>query len=156
VRRTESGLTIVELLIAMAVLGVLLSVIVGPITSLFQITNNSNRQLAGTAQAQRVVERFKGVGNTSFDRNCLPLLSTETSSDLLPSIVSAQIQYLNPDASPTAAAPVSLVTNTNCGSLAQVTNATITLKRLTLTVTQGSQTSARIIIDVPRSTTTLP
>lgn len=150
-RRTE-GVTIIELLIALAILGVLLSLIVQPITSIFQITSNSNRQLAGTAQAQRIVERFKGVGNTAFDRDCAPLLGNETSqTDLIPSTVTARVQYLNADASPSGAPAVNLVASTNCAALTATTTASTQLKRLTILVVQGSQTSARIVVDVPRS-----
>jgi prepilin-type N-terminal cleavage/methylation domain-containing protein len=150
VRRTD-GVTIVELLVAMAILGILLSLIVQPITSIFQVTNNSNRQLTGTSQAQRIVERFKGIGFDAFDRNCVPLLGNETNqTDLIPSTVTARVQYLNPDAS-TTGTPVDLVASTNCAALTQVTNQTTQLKRLSVTVVQGSQTSARIIVDVPRS-----
>jgi prepilin-type N-terminal cleavage/methylation domain-containing protein len=151
VRRTE-GVTIIELLVALAILGILLSLIVQPITSIFQITTNSNRQLAGTAQAQRIVERFKGIGNTAFDRNCVPLVSPETGqTDLIPATVTATVQYLNPNATPTAASAVNLVASSTCGSLAAATTATTQLKRLTILVVQGSQTSARIVVDVPRS-----
>jgi type II secretory pathway pseudopilin PulG len=144
-------LTIVELLVAMAVLGVLLSVIVGPITSLFQITNNSNRQLAGTAQAQRVIERFKSVRQVGFDRNCLTLLTGETSATLLSTNVTAQVQYLKSDASvDTARGTANLVANTDCLTAGTADSPTVTLKRLTLSVIQGSQTSARVIIDIPR------
>jgi hypothetical protein len=135
----------------MAILGVLLSVIVGPITSLFQIANNSNRQLAGTAQAQRIVERFKSVRQAGFDRNCVTLIGGETSATLLPTGVTAEVQYLNTDASVnTARGTVNLMANTNCATAGTADSPTVTLKRLTLTVVQGSQTSARIIIDIPR------
>lgn len=135
----------------MAILGVLLSLIVGPITSLFQIANNSNRQLAGTAQAQRVVERFKSVRQVGFDRNCVTLIGSETSATLLPTEVTAQVQYLNTDASVnTARGTATLTANADCSTAGAVDSPTVTLKRLTLTVVQGSQTSARIIIDIPR------
>jgi prepilin-type N-terminal cleavage/methylation domain-containing protein len=151
VKRTESGLTIVELLVAMAILGVLLSVIVGPITSLFQITNNSNRQLAGTAQAQRIIERFKSVRRAGFDRNCVTLLTGETSAALLSTSVTAQVQYLNADASvDTARGTASLVANTDCLTAGAADSPVATLKRLTLSIIQGSQTSARVVIDIPR------
>jgi type II secretory pathway pseudopilin PulG len=144
-------LTIFELLIALMVLGVLLSMIVGPITSLFQIANNSNRQLAGTAQAQRVVERFKSVRQVGFDRNCVTLLGSETSATLLPTGVTAQVQYLRTDASvDTARGTANLTANTDCSTAGTADSPTVTLKRLSLTVVQGSQTSARIIIDIPR------
>ncbi len=55
----EQGLTLVELLVAMVLLGVLATAILAPLTGLFRMTAESTRTLGATAQAQEVIEHVQ-------------------------------------------------------------------------------------------------
>ncbi len=57
---SKRGLTIVELLIATALLGLLITVVVAPLTDLFQMTGRSTRTLSGTTRAQETIEDIQG------------------------------------------------------------------------------------------------
>lgn len=59
-QRTQ-GFTLVELLVAIALFGVLLAVLIPSITALLGINRSSERQLSSTTVAQRVVEDIKGA-----------------------------------------------------------------------------------------------
>jgi prepilin-type N-terminal cleavage/methylation domain-containing protein len=150
VRRTE-GLTIIELLVAMAILAILLGAIVQPITQTFQISGNTNRQLAATTHAQRIVERFKAANQSNFDQDCIELQGSETSDQFFRTnasndfSVSAQVTYLDAAAS-TTGTPVTL--SATCSG----TPSTAPLKRLIVTVSQSGKQYARIIVDIPRPT----
>lgn len=145
--RRSDGLTIIELVIALAILGLLLAAIVGPITSTFQLATQSNQTLSGTTQVQRIVERFKATNGVNWDRNCVPLEAGESSFP--PAGITTQIQYLNTDASPnTPAGTTTVVGNANCAGLG--VGAAATLKRLTVTFTQNTRQIARVVVDVPR------
>ena len=56
---TKQGLTLVELLVAMVLLGVLATAILAPLTGLFRMTAESTRTLSATAQAQEVIEHVQ-------------------------------------------------------------------------------------------------
>ncbi|WP_019588093.1 type II secretion system protein [Deinococcus apachensis] len=95
----QQGLTLVEVLVALALFGVLMAVLLPSITALLGINRQGERQLNGTTQAQQVIESVKGAwqdtpGMTAaqlqqaqdrFDANCVPGLS-------LPSGVTARSQ----------------------------------------------------------------
>lgn len=147
-RRTE-GLTLIELLIALTILALLLGAIVQPITQTFQMSGNSNRQLAATTHAQRIVERFKAASQSNFDRDCIQLQGSETSDQFFRTnasndfTVSAQLAYLSAAAAPNG---TTAALSTTCSG----TPSTVTLKRLTVSVSQSGKEYARITVDVAR------
>ena len=57
---SKKGLTIIELLIAMVLLGVLATAVLAPLTGLFQMTGRSSQTLNATTQAQEIVEYIQG------------------------------------------------------------------------------------------------
>jgi type II secretory pathway pseudopilin PulG len=59
VRRIE-GLTIIEVLIALSLLGVMTSLIVSSLTGSFALTRDSRRTLDATTNLQRIVEEIRG------------------------------------------------------------------------------------------------
>jgi type II secretory pathway pseudopilin PulG len=59
VRRTE-GLTIIEVLIALSLLGVMTSLIVSSLTGSFALTRDSRRTLDATTGVQRILEEIRG------------------------------------------------------------------------------------------------
>ena len=56
----KQGLTIVELLIAMVLLGLLATTLLAPLTGLFEMTGRSGQTLGTTAHAQAVMEHIQG------------------------------------------------------------------------------------------------
>lgn len=96
------GFTLVELLVAIALFGVLLAVLTPSITTLLGIGRSSEQQLSSTTIAQRILEDIKGAWQTTdimsptqrdkvqaqFYANCVPDLS-------LPAGVIAQSQELD-------------------------------------------------------------
>ena len=61
---SKAGLTIVELLVAAVLLGVLATAVLAPLTGLFQMTGRSSQTLTATTQAQEVVEYIQGQWRT--------------------------------------------------------------------------------------------
>lgn len=59
-KKGEVGLTVVEMLVATALLGVLATVILAPLTGLFQMTAQSTQTLSVTTHAQEVMEYVQG------------------------------------------------------------------------------------------------
>ena len=59
-KKGKAGLTVVEMLVATALLGVLATVILAPLTGLFQMTARSTQTLGVTTQAQEVTEYVQG------------------------------------------------------------------------------------------------
>ena len=80
-RRTE-GLTIIEILIALTLLGILVASIISPIVSSFQLTQASRLSLDATTEAQRIVEDIRGqwLSRAIYDSNCaaITLKSNQT------------------------------------------------------------------------------
>ena len=59
-KKGEAGLTIIEMLVATVLLGVLAAAILAPLTGLFQMTTRSTQTLSVTTQAQEVMESIQG------------------------------------------------------------------------------------------------
>lgn len=91
-KQAQQGLTLVELLVAIALFGILMAVLLPSITALLGINRQGERQLTSTTQAQWVIESVKGAwqitpGMTGtqieeiqdrFDSNCVPGLTLDT------------------------------------------------------------------------------
>lgn len=142
------GMTLVELLVAIALFGVLLAVLIPGITGLLGISRASEQQLSSTTVAQRVLEDIKGAWQTTpnmnfsqkttvqaqFDANCVPGLS-------LPSGVTAQSQELD--------ARAGTISGKNFVSISSVCPATAPTSRPVMRrvqVTAGTGTEATTLI----------
>lgn len=138
--RQVQGFTLVELLVAIALLGVLLAVIIPGITALLGINRLGERELTTTTQAQRVLEEVKGawqVQNT-YDWNCVPGL-------VLPSGVTLQSRPLDSRAQ----SPGSLV-NVSVAAACPASTATApVMRRVTVTAGTGAQATT-LTLDVLR------
>lgn len=106
--RIRQGFTLVEVLVAIALFGILLAVLVSSITALLGINRKSEQQLSSATQAQQVLENIKGAWQPAttqgmndtqrkeaitqaalrFDANCVLALS-------LPTGVTAKSQELD-------------------------------------------------------------
>ena len=63
-QRSNQGLTIIELLISIVLLGLLAAAILAPLTGLFQMTTQSTQTLNTTTYAQEVMEFVQGQWRT--------------------------------------------------------------------------------------------
>lgn len=88
--RGEQGFTLVEVLVAIALFGILLAVLIPSITALLGINRRGEAQLTSATQAQQVVESVKGAwqNDAFYSSNCAPSLT-------LPAGVTAKSQPLN-------------------------------------------------------------
>ncbi|GGR25054.1 prepilin-type N-terminal cleavage/methylation domain-containing protein [Deinococcus ruber] len=59
-RIKAQGFTLLEVLVALALLGVVIVAILAPLTGLFGMSQRSTRQVAATTQAQQAIELIRG------------------------------------------------------------------------------------------------
>lgn len=81
------GLTLIEVIIALALLGVLVTAIVSPIVGSFQIARTNRLSLNATSEAQRIIEAIRGNWKSPslYDSNCAPVvLAANQSVSLTP------------------------------------------------------------------------
>lgn len=69
------GFTIIEILVAIALLGILTAVLTSMLTGTLTLNRSSQTQLEKTSKAQQVIESIRGsweaVGGSNFDRICV-------------------------------------------------------------------------------------
>lgn len=58
--RSKDGFTLIEMLASIVIMGLLVTAVLGPLTSLFKNTRTSGQALQKTTQAQNVLEFVKG------------------------------------------------------------------------------------------------
>lgn len=75
--RAEQGFTLLEVLVAMALFGILLAVLIPSITALLGINRQGEAQLSSATQAQQLIESVKGAwrDENSYASNCAPALT---------------------------------------------------------------------------------
>ncbi len=102
--RAPKGLTLIEVLIAIAIFAILMLAVTQSLIPTFSLTRESRAQLAANQQAQAVIEAIRAAWHDSlkYKRTCAPLT--------LPSRVSVSVKALNDRARPTH----TLSFSTNC------------------------------------------
>jgi prepilin-type N-terminal cleavage/methylation domain-containing protein len=72
VRQATKGLTLIEILIALVLLGFIVTAITQPIVSSFQIARTNRLSLDATSEAQRIIETIRGQWQSPslYDSNC--------------------------------------------------------------------------------------
>ena len=72
-RHTAQGFTLVEILVALLLLGIVIVAILAPLTGLFGLTQRSTRQMDATAQAQQAMELIRGqwLDPSRYAGNCV-------------------------------------------------------------------------------------
>ncbi|WP_456410149.1 PulJ/GspJ family protein [Oceanithermus sp.] len=131
------GFSLIEAMIAIAILGILLAAILQPLGSLFLMSSSSRDLLERTTQAQQVVERVmrEWQDPSKFDQACLDL-----DANPLPSNVTVRSRPLDLQAQPLAGYAV-VVSCPQSPSPAA-------LRRLTVVVSGEDGPDAEIVVDV--------
>jgi len=164
--KSRKGVTLIELLISIAILGTIMTVVIMPLTTTFKLTGKSNQTLTATTQAQQVAEIIRGqwrsyaflpnpdgnsdiatennnrnvLNNNSknkFQRNCIDNYS-------LPTNVAVTVSALDDSAS------VSSSTNLQVSTSCTGTPVDAPMKRITISVTApDAENSAKVSFDMP-------
>lgn len=147
-RHSKLGLTLIEILIALALLGILVSFVVSSLAGSFQITRENRKSLDATTTAQRVIEDIRGQWNGSravYNTGCATLTLQPPNATYM--TLSAKSSTL--DATATTAGTAGDVTA--CGTLSTVTTCVSAMKRVVVTAVDSSNTTrilARVTLDV--------
>lgn len=130
------GFSLIEVVIATLILGVLLAAILTPIGGLFRMNKSSQQTLSNTTLAQQVAERIVGEWTdvAKFEGACLDL-----TSDPLPGGVTVQVRELDDQAAPTGAYQ-------NLGGCPQ-TASNAPIKRVRIRAAAGGP-AAEVVVDV--------
>lgn len=156
--KSEQGFSLIELLAATVIFGVLLTVVLAPLANLFKNTGTSTRTLQTTTQAQQVLEAVKGqwrtlptpssadptlrnsnnaardIARTNYDLSCYPGVTVPATATVVVRPV---------DRNGVAGAPLSCTT-----SMPALNNIPV-MKRITVTV-RSSNSETVLSVDVPR------
>ncbi len=161
--RTDDGFTLVELLAATVIMGLLITTVLSPIASLFKRTSLNTQTLQATTQAQGTLETVQGQWRTfptpssseqavreindtprdntrsAYDRTCytLPIPPTGVS-------VSVTVNALS------RSGAVGATQSPNCGGSAPAITSVPVMKRVTVTATVATKTTTTLSIDIPR------
>lgn len=155
--KSEGGFSLIEMLAATVILGVLVTVVLAPLTQLFRNTGTSSRTLNVTTQAQELVEAVRGqwqsypdvrVGN--IDQNTLRRADSRNRYDrtcaTLPPVTGATstvtVQALDRNANASSALSLS----SSCTGAVN----SAPLKRVIVAVVAADGTRSTLTIDVPR------
>ncbi len=152
IRGRVQGFTLIEILVAIALLGILASVLTATLTGSLSLNRQSQRQLDTATRAQQVLESIRGAwadtsGGTissNYERACAP------SSTVVLNGLSAKYINLNTRAQPINASGTVISTpsgtnvtlSANCAgvSLVQMTGgATYPMRRLIVSSNTGAQ-----------------
>lgn len=161
--QTTDGFTLVELLAAIVIMGLLITAVLAPLTSLFRQTATSTQTLQATTQAQGALETIRGqwrspptpsspdqsirtvndaARNTvraAYDRTCYTLPTAPSGVSVV-----VTVQALNRSGS------VGASQTRNCGGSAPAASAVPVMKRVTVTTTVANRTQATLSVDIPR------
>jgi len=131
-------MTLIEVLVATAILGVLIGSLVGPLGGLFRMTKRNQQLLDNTTIAQQAMEKIirDWQDVDYFSRSCLD------SGTVLPSGVSVEIMDLNANAD--AISPYYSLRSCT------VSADSVPLKRVKITANQAGGVDAVVVLDIAR------
>ena len=162
--KSSKGFSLIEVLAATVIMGVLVTAVLAPLTQLFKRSSASSRTLQATTQAQNVVEFVKGQWRTyprdldasnadlnindrtasinRYDRNCYSAEGLSTVPGVTYAIVTRAVDR-------DGVAGATLALSTNC--LTAVLNPNPPLvKRITVTATDADNRQSILSVDVAR------
>ncbi len=150
--RQTSGLTIIEILIALAILGVMVGFVASSLASSLQITRENRKSLDATSAVQRVVESVRGQWQSRglYGAGCADLTLNEASSNFMS--ITATVATVDTTAStvgsPTALDIVSCNTKRTTDTCAVLTQP---MKRVVVTAIDtesGTKVLSKVTLDV--------
>jgi len=134
----RSGLTLIEVLIAIVIFLIMLAAVSQSLLPLFGLTRNTRAQLDANQRAQQVIEAIRNawIDADRYKRTCAPIV--------LASGVTITVQTLDNQARPVGARSFS----TDCGS-AVPDPSPVPAKRVTVTVQDGKgRVRASLTLDI--------
>lgn len=149
-RGHEDGFTLIEILMALLLLGVLILAVLAPLTGLFGLTRQSVRQTDATALAQAVMEDVRGQWQNwgKYDARCV-------AGETLPSGVTISAQDMtaqgatNGTASALTRSSASVCAGSTGPRLSYAPPTSPLLRRVTVTATVQDRTSS-LVAEVAR------
>ena len=156
----NSGFSLIEMLAATVILGVLITVVLAPLTQLFKNTGRNGRTLQTTTQTQQVVEYIRGQwqsypvvpDSSGVDQN-IPLRSAsqgryDGTCGTLPPVTGMRItvKELDRNASEVKTLVDNATTLPACGGAPN----TAPMKRVTVTTSTPAGDRSSLTLDIPR------
>ena len=147
--RHNKGLTLIEIIIALALLGILVSFVVSSLAGSFQVTRENRKSLDATTTTQRILENVRGQWDSRavYNTGCANVVLTPTNANFM--TLSANQQELTPAAVPTATPPAALTTP--CGTLSATTACVSPMKRVVVVAVDSAdatRTLSRVTLDI--------
>lgn len=145
----SKGLTLIEIIIALALLGILVSFVVSSLAGSFQVTRENRKSLDATTTTQRILEDVRGQWNSraTYNTGCANLVLTPANATFM--TLSANQQELT--AAAVATATPSAALTTPCGALSATTTCVSPMKRVVVVAvdsTNTTRTLSRVTLDV--------
>jgi prepilin-type N-terminal cleavage/methylation domain-containing protein len=143
------GLTIIEIMIALALLGIMVTFIASSLASSFQLTRENRRSLDATANVQRIIEDIRGQWRdpAKFDTACAEVnLNTAATSFM---VITAQRNDLNRLAE-VVLGPFAISTPGSCTGTA-LASCEVPMRRVTLRAVDAKDATrefARAVLDI--------
>lgn len=143
--RAPAGVTLVELLVSIVLLGALLAAVAGAVATIFGATRSAQAGIDANAQVREAMETIRAqwtsgpTARPAYDANCIRMA--------LPDGVSVTVGAVNPFTNAYTSQPVAIVPPASpCPS--GIYNQS--LKRVQVTVQRNGRELSRLTLDLPR------
>lgn len=126
----EQGFTVIEILVAIAMLGILAAVLTATLTGSLSLNRQAQRQLDTTSNVQQVMENVRNAWNVlgNYDSACVPSINVPAGYTIKFINLSTRAEPIKQDnmvASPPTAAPVNTLNTTTSATCTASANATL-------------------------------
>ena len=160
--KSSTGFSLVEMLVATVIMGVLITAVLAPLTGLFKNTATSGQRLRVTTQAQELTEYVRGqwqsypevLDSGGNDRNLAARTESRNRYDKTCSVIlpqqtgitkTVQVRALDVNANETGM----LTLSENCSGATPASNPP-PMKRLTVVTTTADGSRSSLTLDIPR------
>lgn len=130
-RATQQGFTLIEILVAIALMGILTAVLTATLTGSLNLNRQAQRQLDTTTGVQQVLESVRGAWTVpdNYNKACAPSMTVPAGYTLRFVNLSTRAEPIKQDntiASPATSAPVNDLKTSTSATCAASSNATLT------------------------------